>query len=84
MKTLLLALVLAVASGPAVAAYMNHLAKEHPSQSVKITKGWSNGKTAVVLFEGESSTLKLTGEAVLLNQGGTWRVDDELTDVVMR
>jgi len=66
------------------AAYMNHLAKEHPSQSVKITKGWSNGKTAVVLFEGESSTVKLTGEAVLLNQSGTWRVDDELTDVVMR
>ena len=46
--------------------------------------GWSNGKTAVVLFEGESSSVKLTGEAVLLNQGGTWRADDELTDVVMR
>jgi hypothetical protein len=66
------------------AAYMNYLAKEHPTQSVKITKGWSNGKTAVVLFQGESSTLKLTGEAVLLNQSGTWRVDDELTDVVLR
>jgi hypothetical protein len=66
------------------AAYMNFLAKEHPTQSVKITKGWSNGKAAVVLFDGESSTLKLTGEAVLLNQGGAWRVDDELTDVVMR
>jgi hypothetical protein len=66
------------------AAYMNYLGKEHPTQSVNITKGWSNGKTAVVLFEGESSTLKLTGEAVLLNQSGTWRVDDELTDVVLR
>ncbi len=66
------------------AAYMNHLAKEHPTQSVKITKGWSNGKAAVILFDGESSVLKLTGEAILVNQGGTWRVDDELTDVVLR
>lgn len=66
------------------AAYMNFLAREHPTQSMKITRGWSNGKAAVVLFEGESSSLKLTGEAVLLYQGGAWRVDDELTDVVMR
>ena len=65
-------------------AYMNHLAKEHPTQSVNITKGWSNGKAAVLLFDGESSVLKLTGEAILVNQGGSWRVDDELTDVVMR
>ena len=66
------------------AAYMNYLAKEHPTQSVKITKGWSDGKAAVILFDGESSVLKLTGEAILVYQGGTWRVDDELTDVVMR
>ena len=66
------------------AAYMDHLAKEHPSQSVKITKGWSNGKTAVVLIEGEPSTLKLAGEAILVKQSGTWRVDDELTDLMMR
>jgi len=66
------------------AAYMNYKAKEHPTQSVKITKGWSNGKAAVILFDGESSVLKLTGEAILVNEGGTWRVDDELTDVVLR
>lgn len=66
------------------AAYMNYLAKEHPTQSVKITKGWSNGKAAVILFDGEGGVLKLTGEAILVNQGGTWRVDDELTDVVMK
>jgi hypothetical protein len=66
------------------AAYMNYLAKEHPTQSVKIAKGWSNGKSAVILFDGEGSVLKLTGEAVLLNQGGTWRVDDELSDVVIK
>lgn len=58
--------------------------EEHPTQSVKITRGWSNGKAAVILFDGESSVLKLTGEAILLNEGATWRVDDELTDVVMK
>ena len=66
------------------AAYMDYLAKEHPTQSVRITKGWSNGKSAVVLFDGESSVLKLTGEAILVYQAGTWRVEDELTDVVMK
>ena len=65
-------------------AYMNYLAKEHPTQSVRITKGWSNDKSAVLLFDGEGGVLKLTGEAILLNQGGTWRVDDELADVVMK
>ena len=38
---------------------------------------------AVILFDGESSVLRLTGEAVLVNEGGTWRVDDELTELVM-
>jgi len=66
------------------ASYMSYLAKEHPTQSVKITKGWSNGKMAVILFDGEASGLKLTGEAVLLSQGNTWRVDDELTDIVIK
>ncbi len=66
------------------AAYMDYLAKEHPTQSVRITKGWSNGKAAVILFDGESSVLKLTGEAILVNQGGTWRVDDEITAVVLK
>jgi len=66
------------------AAYMDYLAKDHPTQSVKITKGWSNGKAAVILFDGESTVLKLTGEAILVQQDGTWRVEDELTDVVMK
>lgn len=65
-------------------SYLKFLTKEHPTQSVKIAKGWSNGKRAVILFDGESSVLKLTGEAVLVNEGGTWRVEDELTELVMK
>jgi hypothetical protein len=64
--------------------YMNLLAEGHPSKSVRITKGFSNGKVAVLLIDGESSTIRLTGEVMLVNEGGTWRVDDELTDVVMK
>lgn len=67
-----------------VAAELNSLTKEHPDQSVQITKGFSKGNRAVVLIAGESSTIKLTGEAVLVNEDGSWRVDDELTDVVMQ
>jgi hypothetical protein len=65
-------------------AYMRFLATGHPSKSVQITKGYSKGNKAVLLIAGESSTTRLTGEATLINEGGTWRVDDELTDVVMR
>jgi hypothetical protein len=66
------------------AAYMSYLAKEHPSKSVQITKGFSKSGQAVLLIAGESSTVKLTGEVVLLSQGGSWRIDDELTDVVLQ
>ena len=38
----------------------------------------------MILFDGESSVLKLTGEAVLVNEGGTWRIEDELTELVMK
>jgi hypothetical protein len=64
--------------------YMKLLAEGHPSKSVRITKGFTNGKAAVLLIDGESSTIRLTGEVVLVNQAGTWRVEDELTDIVMR
>jgi hypothetical protein len=52
--------------------------------TLDIPVGFSNGKEAVLLISGESGTSRLTGEVLLLNQGGTWRVDDELTDVVMK
>jgi hypothetical protein len=67
-----------------LAVELKAMAKEHPDQSVRITKGFSKGNHAVLLIDGESSTSKLTGEVVLVNQDGSWRVDDELTDVVLQ
>lgn len=57
--------------------------EEHPTKSVKILRGWSQGDTAVLLWEGEKGQLNLTGEAVLVREGGRWVVDDELADVKM-
>lgn len=62
---------------------LKEFTSEHPTKSVTILKGWAKGDTAVLLWEGESGTLKLTGEAVLVREGGRWVVDDELADVKM-
>ena len=67
-----------------VAAELKYLAKDHPDKSVRIVKGFSKGNHAVLVIEGETAILRLTGEVVLVNEGGTWRVDDELTDLVMK
>ena len=66
-----------------LAVELKSLAKEHPDQTVRITKGFSKGNHAVLLIAGESGGVKLTGEVVLVNEGGSWRVDDELTDAVL-
>jgi hypothetical protein len=67
-----------------IAAEMKFMAKEHPEKSVQIIKGFSKGNHAILLIAGETSVMKVTGEVVLVNEGGTWRVDDQLTDVVMQ
>jgi len=66
------------------AAELAKMAKDHPEKSVRIVQGWSKGNQAVLIVAGESSVIRLTGEAVLVNVGGRWRVDDELYDVVMQ
>lgn len=62
---------------------MTNYTREHPTKSVTIVRGWSKGDTALILWEGETSILKLTGEAVLVREGGKWVVDEELADVKM-
>lgn len=66
------------------AQMMASYAKDHPTKSVKIVRGWSMGDAALLLWEGESGVLQLTGEAVLVRQGGRWVVDEELADVNMK
>jgi hypothetical protein len=63
---------------------MRSLAREHPEKSMRIVQGWSNGNHAVLLVTGEGGVVNLAGEAILVNEGGRWRVDDELMDVVLK
>jgi hypothetical protein len=67
-----------------VAAELASMAKDHPEKSVRIVQGWSKGNRAVLIIAGETSVVRLAGDAVLVNEGGRWRVDDELYDVVMQ
>ena len=66
-----------------IAGELNAMAKEHPDKTVRIVRGYTKGNRAVLLLEGESSVLRLSGEAALMNEGGRWRMDDELFDVVL-
>ena len=66
------------------AAELASMAKDHPEKSVRIVQGWSKGGNAVLLLAGEGGVVRLAGEAVLVNEGGHWRVDDELFDVVLK
>jgi hypothetical protein len=62
-----------------LAATLQAMAEGHPGTSVRITGGFTSGDKAVLLFAGEASTIKLTGEALMIRESGTWRVDDEIT-----
>jgi hypothetical protein len=59
--------------------FLGYLREEHGLRSVRVTEGWSKGGRAVLLIAGEGGSGPVTGEATLLDENGTWRVDDELT-----
>ena len=63
---------------------MNYLSGEHPGQSVQVDRGWSKGNVAILLISGESTAGKVQGEVMLRDEAGSWRVDDELTDLVLK
>ena len=63
--------------------YIGYLRKEHPVKSVRVTKGFGTASEAVLLIEGESEVGKVTGEVVLLNENGSWRVEDEIVQIVL-
>lgn len=62
-------------------AFIDYLVSEHPEKSVRITKGYSKGDTAVLLVAGESVAGKLIGEVLLMRESNAWRVDDELMEL---
>ena len=66
------------------AAELDSMAKEHPTKAVRVVQGWSKGDHAVLLLAGEASAVRLKGEAVLVREGGRWKVDDELFDVDLK
>jgi len=51
---------------------------------VRVVQGWSKGNRAVLIVAGETGSFRLAGDAVLVSEGGRWRVDDELYDVVLQ
>jgi hypothetical protein len=61
--------------------FLGYLHEEHPVKSVRITKGFSTSSDAVLLIEGESEIGKMTGEVLLLNEKGSWRVHDEVVEM---
>src|SRR5438876_9356272 len=67
-----------------VGKFVEYLAAEHPDKSVRITRGYARGNTAVLLVSGESIAGKLVGEALLMKEKDAWRVDDELMELDSR
>lgn len=61
--------------------YVGYLRKEHPVKSVRVLKGFATANQAVLLIEGESDYGKVAGEVVLLNEKGSWRVEDEIVEM---
>jgi predicted SnoaL-like aldol condensation-catalyzing enzyme len=63
--------------------FVRWLLRDHPDKSVRIVKGYAKGDTAVLVVSGESSAGKVAGEVMMRKEDGRWRVDDEMTDVVI-
>jgi len=64
--------------------FVEYLADEHPDKSVRITRGYSKGNTAVLLVSGGSIAGKVVGEVLLLKERDAWHVDDELMELDVR
>ena len=67
-----------------IAGYLRYLAGDHPEKSVRIVKGYARDATALLLITGESGAGKVSGEVLLVKERGSWRVNDELTELELR
>jgi hypothetical protein len=61
-----------------IAGFLAYLAEDHPMKAVKIVGGWATADKASLLIEGEGVAGKVSGEVFLVNDNGTWTVDEEL------
>jgi hypothetical protein len=65
-------------------AFIDYLVSEHPDKTVRITKGYSKGDTAVLLVAGDSVAGRLVGEVLLMKESNAWHVDDELMELELK
>ena len=64
-------------------AEMRSMAKEHPDKTVRISRAGARQRRRADDRRRDRHH-EAPGEAQLVNEGGRWRVDDELMDVVMK
>ncbi|MFO1412962.1 MAG: hypothetical protein U1F10_03440 [Burkholderiales bacterium] len=64
--------------------YLQFLAEDHPTKGVRVVRGFATADKAVLLITGDAESFKLKGEVLLAKEGGTWRVVDELTEMVVQ
>jgi len=57
------------------------LQEQHPTKSYKIVKGFANDEHALLVVEGETSTIQVKTEVHLVREEGTWKFDDEVLQV---
>jgi hypothetical protein len=60
--------------------HLHELAVAHPTKSLQITGGFAQADKAVLQIAGEATSGKVVGEVLLVQEGGTWHVDDEITE----
>lgn len=63
------------------AAEVDACRKDHPDQSFRIVKGWTQGDRALLVVQGETSYSRVETEAHLIREKGTWRVSNEVLQV---
>lgn len=62
-------------------SYLRSWAEDHMTEVLRL-EGWSQGDRALLLAKGERSGQAITSEVLMVREGGSWRVDDEMVRVV--
>jgi hypothetical protein len=57
------------------------LQEQHPTKSYRIVQGYANEEHALLIVEGETSTINVKTEVHLVREKGEWKFDDEVMQV---